>query len=62
MFRSLLSIFTKDPVKKLVKAKDEKYKKAVAFQRNGNLREYASIMQEISVIEEEILEIHRNKS
>ena len=54
MFSFIKSLFTSDPTKKLVKERDSKYKEAVAYQRNGNLREYARLINEINEIEERI--------
>ena len=54
MFSTLLSLFKADPIKKVSKIKDRKYKQAVHLQRNGNLREYAVVMNEISLLEEEL--------
>lgn len=54
MFSFLKSLFTSDPSQKLLKERDRKYQQAVTFQRNGNLREYARLIKEISEIEETI--------
>ena len=54
MFDTLLSLFKTDPIKKISKVKDRKYKQAVQLQRNGNLRGYAVVMNEISLLEEEL--------
>ena len=52
LFRSL---FSKDPNAKLIKERDRKYKEAMSFQRNGNLREYARVMKEIEDIENSMI-------
>ena len=54
MFSFIKSLFTSDPSQKLLKERDRKYKQAVEFQRNGNLREYARLIKEISDIEERV--------
>ena len=54
MFEFIKSLFKSDPTKKLIKARDKKYLEAIGYQRNGNLREYARLMQEINDIEKEI--------
>ena len=54
MFEFIKSLFNSDPTKKLIKARDKKYLEAVSYQRNGNLREYARLIQEINDIEKEI--------
>lgn len=51
MFSFLKALFSSDPTKKLVKERDRKYRQAVECQRNGNLREYASLIKEISILE-----------
>ena len=53
MIRFLKQLFKADPLKKLRRTRDRKYKEAVEFQRNGNLRAYAKIMKEIEDLEDE---------
>lgn len=55
MFEIIKSLFKSDPTKKMLKERDKKYRQAVNFQRNGNLREYASLIKEISILEENIV-------
>ena len=62
MFKSLLELFKPDPIKKYGKIKDRKYKEAVNLQRNGNLREYANVMKEIELLEDEILRLSRKRN
>ena len=62
MFSFLRSLFNSDPSQKLLKERDKKYQQAVAFQRNGNLREYAHLIKEISEIEETIAAMSEPKA
>ena len=57
MIKAILSLLAPDPVKKLSKIKDRKYKQAVHLQRNGDLRSYATVMNDIAALEEEILRL-----
>ena len=57
MLSFLISLFTSDPTQKLIKERDRKYRQAVHYQRNGNLREYASLIKEISILEERIVDM-----
>ena len=57
MIDFLKSIFVPDPGKKIRKTMAQKYKEAVHYQRNGKLREYAEIMKEIEVLEEELIKV-----
>ena len=57
MIKLLFSLFTPDPIKKISKVKDRKYKQAVHLQRSGDLRAYAQVMNEISVLEEELVRL-----
>ena len=52
MFKFLNYIFG-DKKSKLKSKIDKKYKQAVSLQRNGNIREYSMIMNEISNLEDE---------
>jgi len=52
MFKFLKYIFG-DKKSKLKKQIDQKYKKAIFFQRNGNIRKYSVLMNEISNLEDE---------
>ena len=53
MISFIKSLFVNDPIKKVLAVRDKKYKIAVELQRNGKLREYAEIMKEIQLLEEE---------
>ena len=57
MLKSFLSLFKSDPIKRVNKIKDRKYKQAVHLQRNGDLREYAVVMKEISLLEDELVRL-----
>lgn len=61
MFKFIMSLFRPDPGKNIRKIRDQKYKLAVSFQRNGKLREYAQVMKEIQDLEEEYVEHMRSK-
>ena len=54
MIKFIKSLFKSDPTKKLLKARDKKMGEALIYQRNGNLREYARLTQEINDIEDQI--------
>ena len=60
MIQFLKELFRSDPAKKILSERDKKYKLAVAFQRNGKLREYAEVMKEIELLEEEYAAIAAN--
>ena len=62
MFNLIKSFFTSDPSKKLLKERDKKYKQAVHFQRNGNLREYSRLIKEISDIEEQVAKMSKEEA
>ena len=57
MIKFLKSLFTSDPAAKIKKVRDQKYKQAVEYQRNGKLREYAEVMKEIEELEDKYVEI-----
>ena len=61
MINSFLSLFIPDPIKKITKVKDRKYKQAVQLQRNGDLRAYAQVMNEITALEEELVRLHEER-
>ena len=54
MFGLLKSLLVSTPQQKLIKARDKQYEVALKFQRSGNLREYARIINEISTIDQQI--------
>lgn len=53
MIEFLKSIFKPDPGKKLLKERDQLYKRAVELQRNGDLRSYGKVMARIQELETE---------
>ena len=57
MLKSFLSLFKTDPIKKISKVKDRKYKEVVHLQRSGDLRAYARVMNEITMLEEELVRL-----
>ena len=57
MIKLIKGLFSTDPVKKILKVRDRKYKEAVHFQRNGKLREYAEVMKEIEELEKQYVEV-----
>ena len=62
MIKFLKSIFTSDPAAKIKKVRDQKYKQAVEYQRNGKLREYAEVMKEIEELEDEYIRLTESGS
>jgi hypothetical protein len=57
MFKFLISLFRTDPSKKILKERDELYKKSVILQRNGDLRTYGEVMKRIEDLEKEYEEL-----
>jgi hypothetical protein len=57
MIKLIKGLLGLDPAKRIMKAKDKKYKEAVHFQRNGKLREYAAVMKEIEELERQYVEV-----
>ena len=53
MIEFLKALFKSDPEKKLLKERDQLYKKAVQLQRNGDLRTYGKVMARIQELEKE---------
>ena len=53
MFSGLFTLLFGDKKSKIRKEIDAKYKKAINFQRNGNIRRYSELMSEISNLEDE---------
>jgi hypothetical protein len=53
----MLSIFKRDPVKKLQKAYVQKLEQAMNAQRNGDIRAYSAITQEAEKLHKEIKKI-----
>lgn len=50
----MLSLFKRDPVKKLKKAYMQKLEQAMNAQRNGDIRTYSAITQEAEILHKEI--------
>ena len=61
MIKFLKKLFRPEPGGKIRKTRDRKYKEAVAFQRNGKLREYAAVMKEIEELEKQYVEAVSNE-
>ena len=53
MFNWINEIFKKNKIKKLKNSINKKYHMAVDFQRNGKIKEYSVLMNEISKLEDE---------
>ena len=62
MFKFIKSLFKSDPAQKLIKERDKKYRLAVECQRNGNLRGYANLINEISMLELRIEDLVKQAS
>jgi hypothetical protein len=50
----MLSLFRKDPLKKLQKNYEDKLEQAMHRQRNGDIRSYSTLMTEAEAIYKEI--------
>ena len=61
MIKKILNLIFGDEKTKVKKQIDQKYKEAINFQRNGNIRQYSVLMNEIANLEDE-LERLRNDS
>ena len=57
MIKFLKGLFKREPGLEIRKQRDLKYKEAVQLQRNGKLREYAALMKEIEVLEDEYIRV-----
>ena len=53
MLKKILNLIFSDEKTKIKKQIDQKYKEAINFQRNGNIRQYSVLMNEISNLEDE---------
>lgn len=53
VFSGFFKFFLGDKKTKIKKEIDKKYKEAIQFQRNGNIRQYSVLMTEISNLEDE---------
>ena len=56
MIDFITRLFRTEPGAKIRKVISQKQTQAVQLQRNGKLREYAKIMKEIEVLEDEYIE------
>ncbi len=54
MFKFITSLLIRNRRAKICKLIEQKHTQAVQLQRNGKLREYASIMKEIENLEKEL--------
>ena len=57
MIEFIMSLFKKDPAKKVLKERDALYKKAVQLQRDGDLRSYGEVMTRIDALEKEYVRL-----
>lgn len=53
MWNSLIKFVFGDKKSRIKKQIDLKYKKAIEYQRNGNIRQYSVLINEISNLEDE---------
>ena len=53
MFNKLMSFLFGDKKSKIKKQIDTKYKQAIEYQRNGNIRQYSVLMNDIANLEDE---------
>ena len=53
MFKKIISFIFGDKKARLRRQIDITYKQAIEFQRNGNIRKYSSLMNEIEKLEDE---------
>ena len=53
MIKKILNLIFGDKKSKIKKQIDQKYKQAIDYQRNGNIRQYSVLMNEISNLEDE---------
>ena len=58
MFKNLLKFIFGDKASNLRSKINKKYVKAVAFQRNGDIRMYSKIMSEIEALEIELTKLN----
>ena len=57
MIKKIISLLFGDKKQNIKKQIDKKYKQAIDFQRNGNIRQYSVLMNEISNLEDEYQEL-----
>jgi len=53
MFKKMIEFIFGDKKTKLKKTINKKYTQAISFQRNGNIRQYSVLMNDIANLEEE---------
>ena len=53
MLKKIINMIFGDEKSKIKNKIDKKYKQAIEFQRNGNIRQYSVLMNEISNLEDE---------
>ena len=58
MIKKLLKLIFGDKASNLRKKINKKYVKAVAFQRNGDIRMYSETMAEIERLEKELIKLN----
>ncbi len=58
----MFSLFKSDPVKKLIKAHDQKLEEAFLAQRNGDIQSYSQLTYEAEQIHKKIQEIIAQKT
>lgn len=56
----MLSLFKKDPLKKLKKNYMQKLEQAMTAQRNGDIRAYSSFTSEADIMHKQILKLEAN--
>jgi len=57
MFKKLLKLIFGNKTSNLRNKINKKYVKAVAFQRNGNIKMYSLVMSEIEKLENELIKL-----
>ena len=53
MIKKILNFIFGDEKTKIKNQIDKKYKEAISFQRNGNIRQYSVLMNDIANLEDE---------
>tara|TARA_R100001079_G_C4397396_1_gene129927 strand:- start:168 stop:359 length:192 start_codon:yes stop_codon:yes gene_type:complete len=60
MFKLIYNLFFPDKKEKISKEIKSKYEKAINFQRNGNIRDYSVLMNEIANLEDELARLNND--
>ena len=55
----MFSLFKSDPVKKLKSKRSKLLEEAMHVQRSGDLKKYASMMEEVDKLEQEIKDLQK---